>query len=103
MKEIKVLNIENYNIEDKEFVVGEGDNKHHVCVHTFTRYHTDEEGDEVEENQWHQVVMVYKGSYNVGMAHRTQGDEYASTFHDCFAPAYRSACAQIGVTPCIVE
>lgn len=103
MKEIKVLNIETYGIEDKEFIVGEGDNKHHVCVHTFTRYKKNEDGEEEEDNQWHQVVMVYNGSYNVGMAHGTQMNGNMSTFHDCFAPAYRRACEQIGVTPCIVE
>lgn len=103
MKEIKTLNIENYGIEDKEFCVGEGANKHRVCVHTFTRYHTNEDGEDEDENSWYQVVMVYNGSWEIGVCKGHQRDENCSTFHECFAPAYRSACRQIGVTPCIEE
>lgn len=98
MKTISQITMENYSVEDREFIVGQGDNKHHVCVHTFQEYTHDEDGDEIPQDVWHIVVMVYQGAYKIGTANNTQRGYNASTYRT-FLGAYKAACHQIGVTP----
>lgn len=119
MQYIKSINIENYTIVDKEFAVGVGANRHHVFIHDIDRYNAevdeadrvrDESGkditpnvyvDEVNADRYCVIVIVHRGDGRIGIAKSREVSYDASYYHDAFVGAYKAACSQVGIEPCL--